>query len=105
MLHERFYNVNFENTDLIHPNSVYIPKTTTNPVLKSCIEDLEVYANELSDSSKKVDIKDNLTSEQRNAINVFKRRHNVLFFKADKGSGICLLNPEFYKLKVMEILQ
>ena len=105
LLHERFYNVNFENTDLIHPNSVYIPKTTTNPVLKSCIEDLEVYANELSDSSKKVDIKDNLTSEQRNAINVFKRRHNVLFFKADKGSGICLLNPEFYKLKVMEILQ
>ena len=46
-----------------------------------------------------------MTTEQRNAINIFKSRHNVLFYKADKGSGICLLNPEFYKLKMLEILQ
>ena len=69
------------------------------------VEDLEVFSNELSESLKQVELPDNLTQSQRLAINVFKDRKNVMYFKADKGSGVCLLNPCFYKLKVLQILE
>ena len=64
-----------------------------------------MFANELPDVLNKVDVSDNLTSEQRVAIDTFKARKNVLMFKADKGSAICLLSPEFYKYKVLQILE
>ena len=105
LLKERFHNVENTSFDLIKHNSAYIPKFTSNSVLKSCVEELESFANELPDVLEKVDIPDNLTKAQRVALNVFKNRKNILFFKADKGSSICLLNPIFYKLKVLGILE
>ena len=105
LLKNQFYNSQYESPDLITPASSYIPKTTNNKILKSCVEDLEMYANELPDVLRKEEIADNLTKEQRIALEKFKNRKNVLFFKADKGSGICLLNPDFYKCKVLQILE
>ena len=106
LLKQKFHNSEHISDDLIKPNSTYIPKSTNNQVLKSIVEDLEMYANELPDVLKKDDnIVDNLTKDQRLAVETFKSRKNVLFFKADKGSGICLLNPNFYKLKVLKILE
>ena len=104
LLKNQFHNSQYESLDLITPASSYIPKTTNNVILKSVVEDLEMYANELPDVLKKQDITDNLTKEQRLALEKFKNRKNVLFFKADKGSGICLLNPDFYKSKVLQTL-
>ena len=52
----------------------------------------------------KVDIEDNLTIDQRSGFNLFKSRKNILYFKADKGASVVLLNPQFYRDKVLEIL-
>ena len=105
LLKQQFHNSDYVSSDLIKPVSSYIPKSTNNETLKSCVEDLEMFANELPDVLNKSNTSDNLTSEQRVAIDTFKARNNVLLFKADKGSGICLLSPEFYKCKVLKILE
>ena len=105
LLKHQFHGLEDNSVDIIKPKSLYIPKCTTNAVLKGVVEDLEVFSNELSESLKQVELPDNLTQSQRLAINVFKDRKNVMYFKADKGSGVCLLNPCFYKLKVLQILE
>ena len=104
LLKAQFHNVDNTSVDLIRPSSSYIPKIVSSTVLKGIIEDLEVFANELPDGVQKVDVDDNLTTEQRTGLNMFKARKNLLYFKADKGASIVLLNPEFYKDKVLEIL-
>ena len=104
LLKYHFHNTNYSSIDLIKPVSTYIPKTVKSHVLKGIIEDLEVFSNELSAGLEKVHKKDNLTIEQRSGLNIFKSRKNILYFKADKGAGVVLLNPEFYRDKVLEIL-
>ena len=68
------------------------------------IEDLEIFAGDYSAQVPKVKADDNLTMEQRNALDVFRKRKNVLYFKADKGTSVVLLDEEFYKNKVLENL-
>ena len=70
------------------------------PVLKGVIEDLEVFANEFPFVLKKKIVKDNLSIEQRVGLQTFKKRKGIVLFKADKGSGIVLLNECFYKSKI-----
>ena len=52
----------------------------------------------------KVNIEDNLNKDQQTGFNLFKSRKNILYFKADKGASVVLLNPQFYRDKVLEIL-
>ena len=49
-------------------------------------------------------VRDNLTIDQRIGLSTFKKRKDILYFKADKGSGVVLLNELFYKYKILEIL-
>ena len=100
----QFHNVENPTVDLIRPASSYIPKHVSSSDLKRLIEDLEVFANELPDGLEKVKFDDNLTQEQRSGLNIFKARKNILYFKADKGASVVLLNPDFYRDKVLEIL-
>ena len=104
LLKARFHDSDYENWNLISPPSCYIPKCVKSTVLKGVIEDLEVYANEFPNNMPELVVKDNLTIDQRAGLSCFKRRKGILYFKADKGSGVVLLNELFYKYKVLQIL-
>ena len=73
-------------------------------VLKGIVEDLEVFANEFPGNMETLEIRDNLLIDQRVGLSTFKRRKGILYFRADKGAGVVLLNELFYKYKVLEIL-
>ena len=102
LLKAHFHNVSGEDISLIKPISNFIPKMTKYPVLKSVINDLEVFANELKDLPF-AEVNDNLTPSQRKGLNSFKS-NDTLYFKADKGTSVVLLDKDFYKEKVMEKL-
>ena len=104
LLKWRFFNDDFNDTSIVRPNSSYIPKMIDSPVLKGVIEDLEVFANEFPFVLKKKIVKDNLSIEQRVGLQTFKKRKGIVLFKADKGSGIVLMNECFYKSKILSIL-
>ena len=104
LLQHHFYNSNFNDDSLIRPNSCFIPKITSSPVLQKVVEDLEIFANNVPNNMTRVHRDDNLTTEQRAAISTFKQRKNVLFFEADKGSSVVILNELFYRFKILEIL-
>ena len=98
----------FDKTDyidesLIKPVSNFVPKITKFPVLKSIIEDLELFANDL-DSIEKKPISDNLTKNQRLGLESLKSRKDIIIFKADKGNSLVILDKDFYENKVMEKL-
>jgi hypothetical protein len=92
------------NESIVKPSSCYIPKTVKSNVLKGIVEDLEVFANEFPGNMETLNVRDNLTVDQRVGLTTFKRRKSILYFKADKGSGVVLLNEMFYKYKVLAIL-
>ena len=104
LLQARFHNSDYEDSSLVKPPSCYIPKTVKSKVLKGIVEDLEVFANEYPKNVETTVVTDNLTVDQRVALSTFKRRQGILYFKADKGSGVVLLNELFYKYKVLQIL-
>lgn len=105
LLKAQFYDSDFENMSLVSPKSCYIPKTVKSQVLKGIIEDLEIFANEFPNNVPSLSVRDNLTVDQRVGLGVFKKRKNILYFRADKGSAIVLLNELFYKYKILNILK
>ena len=105
LLKARFHDSDYENYSLVSPHSCYIPKMVKSQVLKGIIEDLEIFANELPHNVPNFVVNDNLTVDQRVGLSVFKKRKNILYFKADKGSAIVLLNELFYKYKILSVLK
>ena len=99
----RFHGSNYEDESLITPVSNYVPKYTNLESLKGLITDLEIFANEVGDLERKV-VDDNLTTSQREGLNFIKTHDNLLYFKADKGSGVVFLDPDYYSNLVMEKL-
>ena len=97
LLKAQFYDSDYENWNLVSPPSCYIPKCVKSTVLKGIIEDLEVFANEFPKNMPELTGKDNLTIDQRAGLSHFKKRKEILYFKADKGSGVVLLDELFYK--------
>ena len=99
-----FHNKPNTDSSLIKPKSNFVPKIAKNEVLKSVIEELEILANDFPAEVNYENVKDNLTLEQRKSFEMFKKRKNLVYFKADKGSGIVLMDPKFYRDKVLQIL-
>ena len=104
LLKANFFNTNFIDPSLIKPKSCYIPKIVNSQILKNVIEDLEIFANELPEDLAKTNVMDNLTTDQRMALSIFKQRRGLVYFKADKGSSVVILNEDFYKVKILSIL-
>ena len=92
-----------KDDSVITPVSCFIPKQTDYPVLKSIVEDLEIYANETQEISKK-DVTDNLTQQQRNGLESLKRNKTLVIQEADKGHAVVTLDGDYYKNKMMEEL-
>ena len=103
-LHHHFFNSDFSDESLVRPTSSFIPKITSSKALKNTVDDLERFATSIPGNLTRVNRDDNLTVEQRGAIDTFKNRKNILFFVADKGSSVVLLNEAFYRVKVLEVL-
>ena len=104
LLKAQFHDSDYLNMSLVTPRSCYIPKTVKSPVLKRIVEDLEIFASEFTTDIPPLLVRDNLTVDQRVGLSVFKKRKNMLYFRADKGSAIVLLNELFYKYKILNIL-
>ena len=102
-LKAKFHGSTYVDKSLITPVSNYIPKFTKLESLKGLIADLEIFANELSDL-KREHVNDNLTKSQREGLDFLQSRDDLLYFKADKGSSIVFLDPQFYIDLVMEKL-
>ena len=103
LLKANFHGSDYSDPSLIKPASTFIPKVVKSQTLKGIVEDLEIFANEIPESVA-FSSKDNLTPEQRLALGDFKKQKNILYFKADKGSSVVLLDPLFYKYKILEVL-
>ena len=103
LLRARFHNSDYQDESLITPISNYIPKSTPFTSLKSIIEDLEMFANEVPNLDR-VNKNDNLSPKQRAGLNFLKNNKNVLFFKADKGGSVVFLDPDQYSQLVLEKL-
>ena len=103
LLRAKFYGSDYKDDSLITPVSNYIPKSTKFESLKSIITELEIFANEVS-HLEKIHVNDNLTSSQREGLNFLKNHNDLLYFKADKGSGVVFLDPEHYVNLVMDKL-
>ncbi|NQY54553.1 MAG: hypothetical protein HRT42_13390 [Campylobacteraceae bacterium] len=105
ILKAMFFGKPSNDESLIRPRSLFVPKVLKqNEVLRGVIEDLEILANEYPSQVDYSNIKDNLTLEQGTSFDIFKKRKDIVYFKADKGSGVVLLDPDFYKDKVLSIL-
>ena len=104
LLKAHFHGSEFTDDSLIRPNSILIPKKVKSEVLKNVIEDLEMFSNDFQEQVPKIHVDDNLTPEQRQAIEIFKKREALVYFKADKGSAVVILDEDFYRNKVLELL-
>ena len=104
LLKAHFHESEYSDDSLIKPNSIFIPKKVKSEVLKNIIEDLEMFANDFQKQVPKIYVSDNLSPEQRQAISTFKNRKGLVYFKADKGSAVVILDEDCYKNKVLETL-
>ena len=103
LLKARFHGSTYTDESLIKPVSNYIPKTTKLESLRGLIADLEIFASELGDL-KREKVDDNLTKLQRDGLEFLKSHNDLVYFKADKGSSVVFLDPDFYSNLVMEKL-
>ena len=103
LLIAQFHDIEYIDSSLIKPVSNYIPKSTKYPVLKSIINDLEMFSNELDDLSKNT-VDDNLSATQREGLKSIQNSKSILYFNSDKGSAPVLLDRAYYKDKILEKL-
>ena len=94
-----------ENNDesLVKKKSNFTP-----PIWRN--ESLDIYATATKKTSCAIASKENkqikhkITLEQRNAINSLAQDNSIVIKEADKGGGIVIMNTDFYKNKVLEML-
>ena len=103
LLKAHFHNTEYNDNSLIKPPSNFIPKSTKYPILRSVINDLEVFANELEHLEKR-SVPDNLTPDQREGLKLLQKNKQIVYFNSDKGAVPVLLNRDFYKEKILEKL-
>ena len=103
LLKERFHGSTYTDESLVTPTSNYIPKSTKSAALKGLIGDLERFSSDAMELERS-NVKDNLTDSQRSGLNFLKTCDNLLYFEADKGSGVVFLDADFYKDLVLEKL-
>ena len=77
LLKAHFHDQVYSDNSLIKPPSNFIPKSTKYPVLRSVINDLEFFANELDHLEKK-SVEDNLTPAQREGLKQLKDNKDIL---------------------------
>ena len=101
-LKEYFDSNDNTDTSIVRNKSFFTPETDRNKKLDSYISLTKEMCESIQNENKH--IKHNITLEQRNAIKSLAEDSSVIIKEADKGGGIVLMNTEFYKRKILEML-
>ena len=101
-LKEYFYcNENIEQDDsLVRNNSYFEPPRGRNQRLDEYIDMTKVIPR--NDSQRKTSF--NITCNERKAIDNIAKDTSIAIKEADKGGGIVIMNKEFYKRKLLQML-
>ena len=101
-LKEYFDSNDNTDTSVVRNKSFFTPETGRNKKLDSYISLIKEMCESIQNENK--NIKHNITLEQRNAIKSLAEDSSIIIKEADKGGGIVLMNTEFYKRKILEML-
>ena len=101
-LKEYFYeNENIQEDDsLVRNNSYFEPPKGRNQSLDEYIEITKVIPQ--NGTRRKTSF--NITCNERKGLNNLTKDTSIVIKEADKGGGIVIMNKEFYKRKILEIL-
>ena len=101
-LKEYFYeNENIQEDDsLVRNNSYFEPPKGRNQSLDEYIEITKV----IPQNGTKRKTSFNITRNERNALENLTKDTSIVIKEADKGGGIVIMNKEFYKRKILEML-
>ena len=100
-LREFFYDKNINNPSIVKPPSLWEP----DPKLQSDELNKAIdYIKQYPIPKRKGSFVDNISQEERNAINHIKNNKNIIIKEADKGAAIVIMNSSFYEQKINEIL-
>ena len=93
-----------DNTDtsLVRNKSYFTPETGRNKTLDTYISHTKEMCKSIPKENKQT--KHNITQERRNAIKSLAEDTSIIIKEADKSGGIVLMNTDFYKRKIIEML-
>lgn len=99
---EYFNGVNNNDVSLVKNKSNFTPPSGRNETLDTYAATTKTLCSMVSKENKP--IKHNITLDQRNAIKSLSQDNSIVIKEADKGGGIVIMNADFYKGKILEIL-
>ena len=89
---------------MVRNNSNWNPRPRRNDLLDSCIDTLTKSARQLGSHNIK-SCKDNLSKQERQALQQLQNNTNIVIKEADKGGALCIMDSTFYATKMSEMLQ
>lgn len=102
-LGEYFLDIDAEGDDsLVKNKSNFIPPKGRNNNLEKYIEHIETTASVHVPTTVP---KNNISYDQRQALKELQNNPNIIIKEADKGGAIVVMDREYYKEKILEMLQ
>ncbi|CAG2195900.1 unnamed protein product [Mytilus edulis] len=89
-----------ENKPLVRNKSDWIPKPTKDKDLEETIKTLKT--NSLTSNKN---VKDNLTREEKTALQNLKSDKSIIIKEADKGNAVVIMDREYYRDNILNMLQ
>ena len=88
---------------VVRNKSDWTPSRGRNLLLDSCIHSLNKASKNLESFVNKP-VKDNLPRNEMNALRELKSDHSIIIKEADKGGAVCIMDTDFYRIKISEML-
>ena len=101
-LKEFFQDIENNDNSIVRNNSNFEPPCGRNISLDSYISASKAICSNTIWTNNHT--KYNITLKQREAIKPLAHDNSIIIKEADKGGGIVIMNTEFYKTKVLEML-
>ncbi|XP_071172172.1 uncharacterized protein [Mytilus edulis] len=89
-----------ENKPLVRNKSDWIPRPTKDKDLEETIKTLKT--NSLTSNKN---VKDNLTREEKTALQNLKSDKSIIIKEADKGNAVVIMDREYYRDSILNMLQ
>lgn len=99
-LTEYFDGVVYDDNSLVKPKSNFNPPDGRNNFL----DKITSFLKETPKATQKQCTNYNITKNERDAINSLKINTDIIIKEADKGSAVVLMDSDFYKEKIEEII-
>jgi len=101
-LREYYYQTNYTNDSVVKNSSNFCPPNGRNEALDNYISTTKILCSNALKEPKS--IKHNISLEQRKALRSLANDKSIIIKEADKGGGIVIMNVDFYKKKILEML-